>query len=203
MGTKALLLPASALILVTPGPMQHRFPASTAVAQQDAAAAASATGRIAFADIQRAIEACDEGKAETAVWQQDVERRNLEYQRLQIDVDAIRNKLNVSGSKLIDEIRTDLVQELEDKEASLQFFQQNARKAVEYGRQRYQSVIFRKLRLLVEQLAKDRALSAVFFIGGDQDGYFDPAFVITDDLIAAYNKAYPVAKAPAVPQVKK
>jgi hypothetical protein len=52
---------------------------------------------------------------------------------------------------------------------------------------------------VVEKIAKEKNLSAVVYINPQRDAYIDPALVITDEVIKAYNLANPVAtpKAPA------
>jgi hypothetical protein len=55
---------------------------------------------------------------------------------------------------------------------------------------------------VIEKLAKEKGLSAVVYINPSRDAYVDPSLVITEEVIKAYNTAYP-AKAPAAAPAKK
>ena len=59
----------------------------------------------------------------------------------------------------------------------------------------------RKTLPVIAKIAKEKGIIAVQFIDDTRDAYIDPSLVITDDVIKAYNQAYPIAS--LAPQAKK
>lgn len=154
--------------------------------------------KMAFANIQLAIVNSDEGKREAAILQQYVDQKSSELQKLQKEVEALKNQLDVQGSKLSDDARADLSDQIELKDTNLQRFQQDTQKDIENRRTKLQNTIARKMLTVIEKVAKEKGVDVVQFVDVTNIfGYVSPSLVITDDIVKAYNVAYPAAAAPA------
>jgi outer membrane protein len=175
-------------------------PAATPAPAQAAAPAVIGPVKIAFVNIQQAIAVCDEGKRESAVLQQYVDAKSAELQKLQKEVEALKTTLEVQGSKLNDDARADLADQIETKDTNLQRFQQDTQKDIDNRRQKLQNAIARKMLTVMEKVAKDKGVNVIQFLDVAQIfGYVDPSLVVTEDVVKAYNLAFPVATtAPAV-----
>jgi Skp family chaperone for outer membrane proteins len=175
-------------------------PTPPAPAAQAAAPAVIGPAKIAFMSIQAAIATCDEGKKEASILQQYVDAKSAELQGRQKKLEALKTQLDVQGSKLTDEARADLADQIENEDTAVQRFQQDTQKDIDSKRQKLQNAIARKMLPIIEKVAKEKGVNVVQFLDVAQIfGYVDPTLVITDDVVKAYNVAYPaVAAAPAV-----
>jgi Skp family chaperone for outer membrane proteins len=153
--------------------------------------------KIAFVNLEQAVYSCDEGKREFGEVQKFVDSKNAELENLRKEVDSLRNQLNVQGSKLTDEARLDLEDQVEAKETALQRFQQDTQKEIEARRLRVGNYIGKRMLPVVEKLSKGKGLNAVFNVSSSRDLYLDPMFMITDEVIKLYNQTYPVKTSPA------
>jgi outer membrane protein len=202
MNRKTILIVATLLALPLLCAAQNP-PAGTPTAiPQAAAPVVIGPAKIAFMNIQQAIAVCEEGKKESSILQQYVDAKSAELQKLQKELDALKTQLEVQGSKLTDEARADLAEQIETKDTNIQRFQQDTQKDIDNRRQKLQNAIARKMLTIIEKVAKEKGLSAVQFVDVAQIfGYVDPSLFVTEDVVKAYNLAYPVAA--AAPAAKK
>jgi len=158
--------------------------------------------KVAFMNIQLAIANCDEGKKESSMLNGYVDSKSSELQKMQKTAEALKTQLDVQGSKLTDEARADLADQIESQDTAVQRFQQDTQKDIDGRRQKLQNGIARKMLPVIEKVAKEKGLQVVQFLDVAQIfGYVDPSLVITDDVVKAYNVTYPGAA--AAPAVKK
>ncbi len=157
--------------------------------------------KLAWLNLEQAILTCEDGKREFGGVQQYVDKKNQELEQLRKESETLKNQLNVQGAKLTDEAREDLQQQIESKDVRLQRFQQDTQKDIENRRSKVVNAIGRKMLPVIERIAKEKGLSAVLYINPTRDAYIDPSIIITDEVIRAYNQAYPAgaATAPAAP----
>ena len=121
---------------------------------------------------------------------------------MQKKVEQLKNNMEVQGSKLTDEARADLANEIDVQDTNLQRFQQDTQKDIDNRRTKLQNAIAKKMLAVIEKVAKEKGLNVVQFVDVTQIfAYVDPALVITDDVVKAYNVAYPAAA--VAPPVKK
>jgi Skp family chaperone for outer membrane proteins len=188
-----------------PPATQPQAPAQTA-AQAAAPAQPAVIGpaKIAWLSLEQAIFSCEEGKIQFAEVQKFVEQKNAQLEAKRKDSDTLKNQLQVQGAKLTDEARADLEDQIESKDTDLQRFQQDTQKEIDKRRMNTTNYIGRKLLPVIEKIAKEKGLSAVVYFNPQRDAWVDPSLVITDEVIKAYNAAYPVGalKAPAAPAKK-
>ena len=172
--------------------------AQNPAAQSAAPAQAALIGpaRLAWLNLEQAILNCEEGKKEFAEVQNFVDKKNAELEALRKESDSLKNQLSVQGAKLTDEARTDLEEQIEAKDTVLQRFQQDTQKEIDSRRVRTTNYVGRKMLPVIEKISKEKGLSAVVYYNPSRDAWVDPSLNITDEVVGAYNKAYP-AGAPA------
>ena len=151
--------------------------------------------KLAWMNLEQAIVTCDEGDKLFREIQKFVDDKNAELDALRKEADSLRNQLNVQGPKLTDEARSDLENQVDSKDVTLQRFQQDTQKEIENRRVRAANYIGKRMQGVIENLAKEKGLSAVMVFSSSRDAYVDPSLNITEEIIEAYNAAYPVAAA--------
>jgi len=171
-------------------------PSSTPAAQ---APAVIGPAKIAWINLEQAVLTSDEGKAMVAEIQKWVDAKNVENETMKKEADALKNQLSVQGSKLTDEARGELEDQIEAKETTLQRFQQDTQKEIEAKKNKMTNYLARRMQPVVEKLAKEKGISAILILSSARDAFVDQSMIITEEVIKAYNQTYPVsgAKAPA------
>jgi len=203
MKQRLILLVAAALSLAILGMAQIPPATPPAAPAQTAAPAVIGPVKVAFANIQQVIYTCDEGKRDAAVLQQYIDAKNSELQKLQKELEGLRTQLEVQGSKLTDEARAELAETIDVKDTNFQRFQQDTQKDIDSRRGKLQNAIARKMLPVIEKLAKEKGIQVVQFLDTSNIfAYIDPSLIISDEIIKAYNVAYPAA-VPAAAPVKK
>jgi Skp family chaperone for outer membrane proteins len=194
----AVWVPFVAMAQVPPAqqpPAQQ--PAAQQPAAQTAAPFAATPAKIAWLNVEQAIISCDEGKAQFTDVQKYVDSKNSDLEKLKKLVDALQNQLNVQGPKLTDDARADLEEQLQTATTQLQRFSDDTQKDIDSRRNRVTNYVGRRMLPVIEKLAKERGLSAVVYFNPQRDAWVEPTLLITDDIVKAYNRAYPVAAKPA------
>jgi Skp family chaperone for outer membrane proteins len=180
-------------------PVQNPPTAQAPAAQTPAAPAVIGPAKIAFVDIQAAIATCDEGKREATLLQQYVDQKSAELQNKQKELEALRTKMDVSGSKLNDEARQELAEQIDAKDTEVQRFQQDTQKDIDNRRTKLQNSIGNKMLKSIEKVAQEKGVDVVQFVGiANIYGYINPSLLITDEVVKAYNIANPAIGAPPV-----
>jgi Skp family chaperone for outer membrane proteins len=179
------------------------------VMMQTAAQAAQAStitpAKIAWINLDQVILTCDEGAKMFGEIQNFVDAKTNEMDVLRKELDTLRNQLSMQGSKLKEEARAELEEQIESKDVGLQRFQQDTQKDINAKRDRATNALGKKLLPVIEKIAKEKGLQAVQILNSSRDAWIDPALIITEDVIKAYNQTYPAAasKAPAAPAPSK
>jgi Skp family chaperone for outer membrane proteins len=160
-----------------------------------------APAKIAWMNVEQAIFTCDEGAKMLADIQKFIEAKNAELDALRKEAEDLRNKLSVQGSKLTDEARQDLEDKAEVKDTMLQRFQQDTQKEINGRKDRLSGYITKRMSPIIEKVAKAKGLDAIQIFSASRDAWINPDLNVTDDIVKAYNQAYPVA-APKPPAAK-
>lgn len=193
---KQLILCVLVAVFCTPtlGAQTSTQPAATP------SSAAIAPAKIAWMNLQAAILSCDEGENLFTEIQKFVDDKNAELDSLRKEADNLRNQLQVQGSKLTDEARVDLESQVETKDVNLQRFQQDTQKEIENRRVRAANYIGNRMQKVIEEISKERGLSAVMIYDQNRDAWVDPSLNITEEIVESYNQKYPVSTPkPAAP----
>lgn len=169
-----------------------------------AAPAVIGAAKIAWMNLEQAVLTSDEGKTMVADIQKYVDSKNSENDNLRKDGENLRNQLNVQGSKLTDEARAELEDQIELKETALQRFQQDTQKDIENKRVKMTNYLAKRMQPVIEKVAKEKGLSAVLIFNSTRDAYVDSSLNVTEEIIKAYNQTYgagaPKAPATAAPK---
>jgi Skp family chaperone for outer membrane proteins len=190
--SRRLILSITALVFLLPMMSMAQAPAATGGT------------KIAWLNLEQAIFGSEDGKKDFGEVQKFVDKKNTELEALKKELETLKNQLSVQGAKLTDEARGDLEDQIEAKDTILQRFQQDTQKEIDARRVKTTNAIGRKMLPVIEKLAKEKGLNAVVYINPSRDAYVDPALVITEDVVKAYNAAYPgTAAKPAVAPAKK
>jgi Skp family chaperone for outer membrane proteins len=185
--------------------LSAQAPAAQAPAAQAPAAPAPAvigTAKVAWVDLEQVIIRCEEGKRELAALQQLVDKRTGELRSKQQEAQLLSDQLRIQGDKLKPEVREDLQVQIEAKNIELQRFQEDSQKEVDNRRGRITNSMAKKVIPVVEKLAKEKGLSFVMYLNPSITPWVDPALIITDEVVTAYNAVHPVAAAPEAPAKK-
>ncbi len=168
---------------------------------QSTPAPTTAPVKLAWMNLEQVILSCDEGRKEFAEIQKFVDAKNAELENLRKEAESLRNQLNIQGSKLTDEARMDLENQVDAKETNLQRFQQDTQKEIDNRRVRVTNYIGKRLLPVIEKVSREKGLAAVFYYNSSRDAWIDPTLNITEEIIKAYNQTYPVSapKAPVSP----
>ena len=171
--------------------------------QPPAAQALTAIGpaKIAWINMEQAVFMCEEGKKVFEEIQKFVTAKKNELDNLRKEADTLRGQLEMQASKLTDDARADLQEQVQQKETAFERFREDGQKEIESRQVRASNQIGRKMVPVIEKVAKEKGLSAVLNFSSNRDAYVDPSLNITEDIIIAYNQAYPVGapKAQAAP----
>ncbi len=155
--------------------------------------AAISPAKIAWMNLEQAVFTCDEGKNMFGEIQKFVEEKNAELEALQKESENLMNQLQVQGSKLTDEARADLEDQVQTKELALERFQQDTRKEIENKQVRVSNYIGKRMQAVIEKISKEKGLGAVMILNSGRDAWVDSSLIITEEIIEAYNQTYPVS----------
>lgn len=151
------------------------------------AGAVSAQTKIAIINVQDAILKSDEIKKSAADLEAKYKPRQTELQKLQADLQSIEQQL--SGGKLSQQAAAELQASGQRKQRDLQSKSQDLQTDVDADRNEILGKAGAKMRAVVEKLAAEKGYDVVVDVS--QTVYFKPALDITNDALAAYNKANP------------
>jgi outer membrane protein len=173
------------------------------IAQTAAQPAAPApTVKIGWMNVEQAVVTCDEGVRAFNELQKLVETKNAELTAKKQEVDDLRNKLEVQSSKLTDEALMDLEENANTKEVALQRFQEDTQRDITSRRQRIANTISVKMVPIIEKVAIEKGYDAIQVFDPQRDAWVNPGLNVTEDVIKAYNQAYP-AGSPTIPPAAK
>jgi outer membrane protein len=152
--------------------------------------------RAAWVDLDRAIATSDEGKKRLDELQRIVDEKAASLERMRTDLAALNNKLKAGADKLKDADRNQVENQIVELQTRMQRFQQDSQADVDRRKNRIGALMTRKLRPVIEKVAKTRGVNAVFYTSGTLDGWIDARRNLTDDVVKAYNAANPASATP-------
>lgn len=149
---------------------------------------AAAQAKIGVVNSARAISSTAEIKKAQADLEAKFKPRQDELAKLQQDLQNIQSQLQ--SGKLSQQGEQELNAEGTRKQREFQRKEQDLRDDVDRERQDVLGRANARMQDIIRKLAADKGLDAVF--DSSTMLFFKPAMEITDDAIAAYDKAYPV-----------
>ena len=172
------------------------------IAQTADQAVHAPTVKIGWLNAEQAIMACDEGVRIINDIQKFVETKENERDARLRELEDLRAKLEVQASKLTNEALMDLEERARGDEITLQRFVEDTQREIDNRRQRMINTISGKMVTVIEKVAIDKGLDAILILDPQRDAWVNPALNVTEDIVKAYNQAYP-AGAPTMPAAAK
>lgn len=154
---------------------------------------ASAQAKVAVVNLQRAVFESAEIKKADAEMQAKFKPRQDEIDQLTKDIAAIAQQLQNGSGKLTAQAESDLNAQGTTKQRQLQRKQDDLQADATAYRNDILSKSSQKMTDVVKKLAEDKGVDLI--IDSSTTLYFKPALELTNDAIAAYDKAYPVTGA--------
>ncbi len=151
---------------------------------------AAAQTKVAVINLQKAIFETAEIKKADAEMQATFKPKQDEMEQLNKDLQAISQKLQ--GGKLTAQEEAELQAQGQRKQRQLQRLQDDVNEQAQSYRNDVLSKTQQKMSDVVKQIAEQKGLDVV--IDTSTTLYFKPAFDITGEATAAYDKAHPAAK---------
>lgn len=176
--------------------------ANQAAAQAEQAAVHAPTVKIGWMNVDQAITTCDEGVRTINDIQKFVDTKNSELDVMRREFDELRSRIEVQAGKLTEEALMDLEERARIQEVMLQRFSEDTNRDIEARRQRLYITISGKMGPIIEKVAIDKGLDAIMIFDQGRDAWVNPALNVTEDIIRAYNQAYP-AGGPTMPAAAK
>jgi len=158
---------------------------------------ASAQPKITVVNLQRAVLESAEFKKAYADMQAKYKPRTAAIEKLQKDIADIAQQLQTNAGKFTPQAEAELTAQGQKKQRDLQRLQEDLQADVEREQNEVLQKSGAKMSDIVKKIAEEKGYDLVVDISTGSTVYFKPAMEITNDAIAAYDKAYPVAAAPA------
>ncbi len=155
-----------------------------------AGSAFAAEFKLAYVDVQKAIEKTSMGKKAKEEMKKEAEKKNKELEKKKTDIDKMREDIEKKRSVLAEEAFAKRAAELQEE---MQKFNQTAAKAQAELQKKESELlepIVKKMKTVIEQIAKDKGITMV--IQSNQNAqivlYAAPETDLTDDLVKAFDK---------------
>jgi len=171
-----------------PKPQAPTQPPATAPATQPAApktppAPFPQDAKVAFIDINAIAGTSTAGKEASKRLADLNTKKMAEIQDKNKQLQALQTKLNTGGSVLNDTARTQLEKDIDKMQRDIQFTQQNAQAEMNDLQNELQAEFQKRLLPVIEEIAKEKNLHAVFSIADSGAAYVHPGLNITDEVV--------------------
>jgi outer membrane protein len=150
----------------------------------------AAQNKVAVISLQRAVLESAEIKKADAAMQAKYKPRDDEREKISKEIESIRQNLATNAGKLTPQAEAELNARGTRRQRELQRINEDLQADVERERNEILSKSTQKMQEIIKKLAEERGLDVVVDVSNTI--YFKPALDITADVLAAYNKAYPV-----------
>ena len=153
--------------------------------------AAAQAPKIAVVNLQRAVLDSAEIKKASAEMETRYKPRTSQLDQLQKELAGISQQLQTNQGKLTPQAEADLQAQGQRKQRDAQRLQEDLQADVDRERNEILSEASKRMQEVIKKLAEERGLDLVVDVTNGAALYFKPALEITNDAIAAYDKAYP------------
>jgi outer membrane protein len=145
--------------------------------------------KIAVVNLQKAVLDSAEIKKASAAMEARYKPRQADMQKLERDLAGIQQNLQANAGKLTPQAEANMQAQGQRLQKQLQRIQEDLQQDVERDRNEILSRSTQKMGDIVKKIAEEKGFDMVVDISNTV--YFKPALEITNDAIAAYDKAYP------------
>ena len=139
--------------------------------------------KIAFIDINAIAGTSVSGKEASKKLAALNDKKLAEINEKNKQLQALQTKLNTGGSVLNDTARDQLGKDIDRLQRDIQFTQQNAQAEMQELQNDLQAEFQKKLLPIIEEVAKEKNLHAVFSIADSGAAYVHPGLNITDEVV--------------------
>ena len=150
---------------------------------------ASAQTKIAIINLQRAVLESDEIKKASAELEGKYKPRQADMQKIEKELQGIQENLQKNAGKLTPQAEADLTAQGQRRQRELQRLTEDLQADVDRERNDILSKSSKQMTTVVSKLATEKGYDVVVDVTNTV--FFKPALEITNDALAAYNKAYP------------
>ena len=151
---------------------------------------APAQSKVVVINLQRAVLESEEIKKANTDMETKYKPRQAELEKLQNEIQSIQQQLQTNAGKLTPQAESDLNAQGARKQREAQRKSEDLQADVDRDRNEILQKSTQKMAEVVKKLAEEKGYDVV--VETSNTVYFKPALEITNDAIAAYNKAYPV-----------
>ena len=158
-------------------------------------AAAPNTGstRIVFLRFAEALQGTEESKAKIAETQAYVEDKNRENDAKSSELEKLKSEFSSKVRLLNPQAKAEMQREIAKKERDLTRYREDIQSDIDGLREQLFAGLTQKIQLIISDASRENGYSAVLFVDQMQ-GYFNPEFDITADIIERYNAKYPLTQ---------
>jgi outer membrane protein len=153
---------------------------------------ASAQSKVAVISLQKAVLDTAEIKAASAAMEARFKPRVTQIETLDRDIASLTNNLQTNQGKLTPQAEADMSNQLQRKQRDVQRYRDDLQTDVNAERETILQKASTRMQEVVKKLAEEKGLDVV--VDMPYTIYFKAALDITNDAIAAYDKAHPAAK---------
>ena len=151
--------------------------------------AAPAPAKMAVINLQRAVLESAEIKAASAALEAKYKPRQAEMEKIQKELQSIQQELQNNAEKLTPQAAADLQARAARRQRELQRVGEDLQADVDRERNEILTGASRRMQEVIRKLAEERGFDLVTDVSNTL--YFKPALEITNEAIAAYDKAHP------------
>ena len=152
-----------------------------------------ASSKIGFVEVERAVLACDEGKARLKDLDAWARPRQEELARLGKEVQDLGAELNSKRGVATDEALAELNRQLVAKQREAEDKQRVAKREFDKRQDEVLKDLGSKLQEIVSGYAREQGFTAIFILKPNDLVFLAPGADITDTVIRLYNQKYPFA----------
>jgi outer membrane protein len=145
--------------------------------------------KFAVVSMQRAVLGCAEIKKASAAMEAKYKPRQQDMERLQRELEGIKQQLQTNAGKLTPAAQSDLEAQGQRKQRELQRMNDDLQADVTAERNEILGSSGKRMREIVEKLAAEKGVDVI--VDEQSTLFFKPALDLTADAIANYDKAYP------------
>lgn len=153
------------------------------------ASAGFAQTKFAVINLQRAVLESAEIQKASAALEAKYKPRQQDMEKVQKDLQNIQQQLQANQGKFTPQAEADLVAQGQRKQRELQRMTDDLQADVDRERNEVLGKSTQRMQEVVKKLAEEKGYDVVVDVSNTI--YFKPALEITNDALAAYNKAYP------------
>ncbi len=156
------------------------------------AQAPEAASKLGFVEVERAVVACDEGKARLKDLETWAKPLQDELAKLNKEINDLGNDINAKrAAGATDDAVADINRQLVARQREFEDKQRIAKRDYEQRQTDVLKDLGGKLQEIVSNYAKEHAYTAIFILKANELVFLAPGADITDIVIKLYNQKYP------------